>query len=236
MRFTRSLPVADAGPARKIPNPITPCFSFIKIKKINPKDRQRTSKNNRYLIAMKLLNLIAALLFMACANAPTMKDNVLFDFTPSTPVESWSVEDDTVMGGVSQGRLEITEAGHARFYGHVSLENDGGFSSVQHQLESPVDVSEAAAFLVRLKGDGKRYTLRIQSKPDQRYFYQADFPTSGEWETVRVPFQDMSATHHGEPVDVPNFDGGPVHKIQFLIGNKEEQDFEVLIDWLGVED
>jgi hypothetical protein len=40
----------------------------------------------------------------------------------------------------------------------------------------------------------------------------------------------MRAVHHGEPVDVPNFSGGTVGKLQFLIGNGKEQDFEVLID------
>lgn len=181
-------------------------------------------------------SLFLSILFIsACTNSTKMSENTLFDFTSSTPQDAWAVEDDTVMGGRSEGHLEITDAGHARFHGHVSLENDGGFSSIQHQMQPAGDVSGKEAFLVRLKGDGKKYTLRVKSKPDQKYFHEATFPTSGDWETVRVPFNTMSAVHHGEPVNVPNFDGGPVNALQVLIGNKKEQDFELLIDHIAAE-
>ena len=181
------------------------------------------------------LIFLTVILFSTCQNVTTMSEATLFGFTSSTPKDAWKVEDDTVMGGRSQGHLEITDAGHARFHGQVSLENDGGFSSIQRQMSSSIDVSDKKAFLVRLKGDGKSYTLRVKSKADQSYFHQATFSTSGDWETVRVPFQTMSALHHGEPVEVPNFNGGPVHTLQLLIGNKKEQDFELLIDHIAVD-
>ncbi len=174
-------------------------------------------------------------LFMASTVPSNAPKRMLFDFNDSTPADAWEVEDDVVMGGRSKGQLEMTDEGHARFYGHVSLANDGGFSSIQHELDPVVDASNGKAFLVRLKGDSSNYTLRVRSQPDQGYFHQATFPTSGEWQTVRVPFESMSAVSRGEPVDVPNFKGGPVQKVQFLIGNKQEQDFEVLVDWIGVE-
>ncbi len=163
----------------------------------------------------------------------TMQDtNHLYDFTTDS-ADAWQVEDDTVMGGKSQGQFAITDEGHGRFYGHVSLANNGGFSSIERSFEKKIDVSGEKAFIVRLKGDGNRYTIRVQSKADQNYLHEASFPTSGEWETITVPFETMNAMHHGEPVDVAEFEGGPVHKIQFLIGNKKEQDFEVLLDWIG---
>lgn len=171
----------------------------------------------------------------ACGTTDTSDSQTLFDFSSDTPPTAWQVEDDTVMGGRSQGQLEMTDDGHARFYGEVSLENDGGFSSIRHTFDSEVDVSDAEVFLVRLHGDGKDYTLRVQSQPDQNYYYQASFPTSGDWETVRIPFAEMSAVYHGEPVDVPNFSGGPVHELQLLIGNKKAQDFAILIDRIAVE-
>lgn len=164
--------------------------------------------------------------------APAQTDDpvAIYDFRNSGHDIAWGVQDDTVMGGVSQGKVELTEKGHARFHGHVSLENDGGFSSILYTLPQPVDVKGRSHFVVRLKGDGKDYTLRVKDDPDHNYYFEHTFPTSGEWEQVEVPFGEMSAVHHGEPVDVPNFSGGMVHKVQFLIGNKQEQDFEVLID------
>ncbi|MBB4078526.1 hypothetical protein GGR28_001139 [Lewinella aquimaris] len=167
---------------------------------------------------------------------PTSTNPVsVYDFRKGVPATAWQVEDDTVMGGRSAGKLEMTESGHARFYGHVSLENDGGFSSIRHELKPPVDVSGLQRFVVRLKGDGSSYTLRVKSDPSNDYYHQATFPTTGEWEQQAVAFADMEAVHHGEPVDVPNFSAGRVVEVQFLIGNKQEQDFEVLIDRIAAE-
>ncbi|WP_116126873.1 CIA30 family protein [Lewinella sp. IMCC34183] len=163
----------------------------------------------------------------------SMKDmSLLYRFTLNSR-DDWEVEDDTVMGGKSKGKFRLTEEGHGQFYGHVSLANDGGFSSIVHELKKVIDVSGYRAFTVRLKGDGSDYTFRIRSSEDQEYFHEATFPTTGEWETVEIPFETMHAVHHGEPVDVPNFAGGPVHDLQFLIGNKEEQDFEVELNNFG---
>ncbi|WP_420460996.1 CIA30 family protein [Neolewinella sp.] len=178
---------------------------------------------------MRFLLVLTLLISFAMAPAKTHDPVSIYDFRKGTPM-AWRVQDDTVMGGVSQGQVEMTDKGHARFYGHVSLENNGGFSSILYTLNQPVDVAGLSVFNLRVKGDGKSYTLRVKSDPDQDYYHQASFPTSGEWEQVQVPFGEMTAVHHGEPVDVPNFAGGPVHEVQLLIGNKKEQDFEVLVD------
>lgn len=154
----------------------------------------------------------------------------VYDFRKGTPVTDWVIEDDTVMGGRSQGAREMNGQGHLRFSGHVSLENNGGFSSVRHTLKPPVEVSGLDKFVVRVKGDGKDYTLRVKTDPANDYYYQASFPTSKEWQLVEVPFSEMSAVHHGESVDVPDFSGGELTEVQLLIGNKKEQDFSVLVD------
>ena len=159
----------------------------------------------------------------------------LYDFTKSSTGD-WEVEDDTVMGGKSSGHFTVTNEGHGRFYGHVSLANDGGFSSVQRTFPEVISLPGAAkAFRIRVKGDGETYTLRVQSAEENEYLHEASFPTSGKWETVEVPFSSMKAMHHGEPVDVPNYQGGEVYKLQLMIGNKKEQDFEILVDWIGAE-
>ena len=166
---------------------------------------------------------------------PTMPhDQFLYNFTTASG-KAWEVEDDTVMGGESEGHFEVTQEGHGKFHGHVSLENDGGFSSIQRTLDPAGDVSQDTAFTLRVKGDGKQYTLRAQTEPEEKYMFEGSFPTSGQWEEVRIPFNEMKAMHHGEPVDVAPFTGGPVYKLQLMIGNQKEQDFEILIDWIGSE-
>ena len=56
---------------------------------------------------------------------------VLFDFGGPQSRGSWRNVNDGVMGGVSEGRHGITESGDLRFFGRLSLANNGGFASVR---------------------------------------------------------------------------------------------------------
>ena len=169
-------------------------------------------------------------LLLSIMTAPTP----LFDFTTDTPARSWRIQDDVVMGGRSDGHFTITEEGYGRFYGHVSLENNGGFSSVRHDFTEPRAFAERSHFVLRIKGDGKRYQFRVKPA-GERYSYIYEFATSGEWETIEAPFGEMYAAFRGRRLDLPNYTGGVVQELRFLIGNKKEQDFELLIDEVGVE-
>ncbi|MEO0731427.1 MAG: CIA30 family protein [Bacteroidota bacterium] len=156
----------------------------------------------------------------------------LFDFNQETPAAAWRVQDDTVMGGRSQGHFSLTADGHGRFWGDVSLENNGGFSSIRTRLAEPVDVSTRTAFSLRLRGDGKTYTFRAKSGYEQRYYHQASFTTKGdgEWETITIPFASMQPVFRGRSLDLPNYAGQTVTDFQLLIGNKQPQRFEIFLD------
>lgn len=180
---------------------------------------------------MRLLFLLTLSIFIM--NRPEDTDPI-FDFTNNTSPEAWAIQDDVVMGGRSSGHLKITGDGHARFHGEVSLENNGGFSSILHTLKAPRSVEKRTAFSLRIKGDGKPYTFRIKSAAGDGFYHEAEFPTNGDWETVTIPFDSMKAVHHGEPVDVPNYAGQEVRKLQLLIGNGKAQNFEILIDLIEV--
>lgn len=150
----------------------------------------------------------------------------------------WRVEDDVVMGGRSDSQLKMTEDNFAHFSGRVSLENNGGFCSIHQTVEKdPYLIGKnASAFVLRLNGDGKDYNFRVRT-PKGRHSYNYTFPTQpgDEWETITIPFQQMAATFHGEPVDVPNYAGEKVVEMQLLIGNKKEEDFKILLQSIGVQ-
>ena len=146
---------------------------------------------------------------------------------------AWQVEDDAVMGGRSQGRLEITPAQTAVFSGNVSLENNGGFTSIQRDFD-PVDVRKFRALVLGLRGDGKRYQVRVETKPKAPHGYAYDFQTSDGWQCIEIPFADMYAIHHGDRLDLPNYPGKNLARIQILIGNGVAESFRLEIDriWL----
>jgi len=150
----------------------------------------------------------------------------------------WRVQDDVVMGGRSDSQLKMTEDNYAQFSGRVTLENNGGFCSIHQTVETNPYVidQQASVFVLRLNGDGKDYSFRVRT-PNGRHLYSYTFSTQAndDWETITVPFQQMSATFHGEPVAVPNYAGEEVVEMQLLIGNKKEETFEVLVQSIGVE-
>lgn len=158
---------------------------------------------------------------------------MMVDFSAEAGLSGWEVEDDVVMGGRSDGSLSINEAGHAVFSGEVSLENDGGFSSVQNYFE-PIDVSAYTKAVFRVKGDGKVYQFRVGSDPDVKHAYIHPFQTSGDWQTVEVPFNRMTPQWRGNSLDLPNYPGQVLSHVRFLIGNGRPESFRLEIDkiWL----
>lgn len=163
-----------------------------------------------------------------------MPDQMMFDFTAEADIANWKVEDDVVMGGRSDGHFEL-EDGHGCFHGEVSLENNGGFSSVRYVSGKKTDISDFTHVVLRVKGDGKRYQLRFKSKQSERASYVDYFQTSGEWETVKLKLADFEPIFHGEKMEMPNYPAEVMSEFGILIGNGEAQSFKLLIDWVGFE-
>ena len=188
-----------------------------------------------------LLILALALTSTGCTNCdsaqptnPDPSDNrTLFQFSQKADLGGWKIEDDAVMGGRSQGRISLNEAGNAVFAGEVSLENGGGFSSVQCDF-GPLDVSAYRAIHLGLKGDGKRYQLRVDSDRNAHHSYACDFQTSGDWQEIVVPFADLFAIRHGDRLDLPNYSGQTMARLQILVGDGRAESFRLEIDriWL----
>ncbi|MBT8245523.1 MAG: CIA30 family protein [Winogradskyella sp.] len=153
----------------------------------------------------------------------------LFDFNSESNTRSWRIVDDVVMGGRSDGSFKLDEDGHGQFFGEVSLENNGGFSSVRYNFDT-INSSAHQSFQLRIKGDGKSYQFRVKASNRQRYSYIYTFKTSGEWETILIPFGKMKPSFRGYELNQPNYNGVQMEEIAFLIGNKKEECFKLLID------
>ena len=154
---------------------------------------------------------------------------VLFDFTKSADLDNWYIVDDGVMGGLSKGNFSVNDDGHAVFTGYVSLENYGGFSSVRYTFPTQ-DVQAYNYLVLRVKGDQKKYQLRVKSDRYQRYNYAAEFKTSGDWETIEIKLSDMYPQFRGRKLDIPDYPGQEMGELAILIGNKKAESFSLLID------
>jgi len=158
----------------------------------------------------------------------------LFNFTKDSNLSNWKIVDDIVMGGRSNGSFTINDDSYGEFSGKVSLENNGGFSSLRYNFETKTTATYSK-FILRLKGDGKSYQFRVKDKRYNRYSFIYTFKTTDNWQTVEIPFKDMSAAFRGYKVDIPNFEGNEMEEIAFLIGNKKEESFKLLIDSISLE-
>ena len=154
---------------------------------------------------------------------------VFVDFSSESTLENWFTVDDVVMGGRSNSSFEINEQGNAVFSGKVSLENNGGFSSLRHVCPK-FDMQDFQTIAIRLKGDGHRYQLRIKSSRTERHSYTYYFTTSGSWEWIEIPLSEMYPTWRGRSLDYPNYPGQTLEEIGILIGNKKREVFKLEID------
>ena len=156
-------------------------------------------------------------------------NSIIFNFNKDSNLKNWKIVDDVVMGGKSSGHFELNDDGHGVFYGEISLENNGGFSSVRYQPER-IKLNEASIIQIRLKGDAKKYQLRIKANTSDYFSYVTSFSTSGEWQTIEIPLNDMYPIFRGRKLDKPDFSDDHIEEIGILIGNKKEQEFKLMID------
>jgi NADH dehydrogenase [ubiquinone] 1 alpha subcomplex assembly factor 1 len=154
---------------------------------------------------------------------------ILFDFSKESSLSNWFIINDGVMGGLSEGALELTSEGHGSFTGQVRLENYGGFTSIRCAT-GKIKTPEGAIVRMRVKGDGKNYQFRVKHKARDYQSYITTFSTSGEWETIEIPLSKLYPSFRGRVLDMPNFNHSNLTEFTFLIANKKAETFELLID------
>lgn len=125
-------------------------------------------------------------------------EDIMIDDFKSQPETRWLFIADTVMGGVSTGKVSFLEENgetHARMTGSVSTRNNGGFIQFQMKILSPLPKSAAGLRLV-VRGNDQRYFMHLRTSgtllPWQ--YYQAGFEVSREWSEVRFPFEAFKAS------------------------------------------
>ncbi len=164
-----------------------------------------------------------------------MRILVEFDTAPGEP--RWIAVNDGVMGGRSVG-APVLAGGQLQFSGALSLENNGGFASVR-SVGRGFDLGDATAVVLRVRGDGRRYQLRLATNARYRgvaVSFGAGFDTRpNEWIEVRVPLASLQPTVRGTPLQGPRMDASQVTEIGLLIADKREGAFAMTVDWLAVE-
>lgn len=144
-----------------------------------------------------LTAVVLAIVLTAAAAFSAGADETASEETAMAMDNEWRFFTDTVMGGVSRGRVTaMTEDGQGflRMSGTVSTANRGGFIQMRRDLSAPPEGTTGVRLVVR--GNGQRYFVHLRTTgtvlPWQ--YYQAGFDVTPDWAEVRLPFSAFRAS------------------------------------------
>lgn len=169
------------------------------------------------------------------ANATTSTtaatSTALFDFAEASSATGWTTQNDTVMGGVSQSTSTWAN-GQLVFRGTLSLENNGGFTS----LVSPIDdqigpaMSGASALVVDALGDGKTYVFQLRGA-NQTRFIQRFATVAGTQQKYVLPIDKFEAVTpflepvaNAAPIELTN-----IQQVALYLLDKQAGTFELAV-------
>lgn len=158
----------------------------------------------------------------------------VFEFSDNSDLSGWQVVNDGVMGGLSKGDLTIDELGNGVFSGFVTLENNGGFSSIRLRTDE-TKLENCSQVILHVKGDGKRYQFRIKSSSRDRVSYIHYFQTSEDWEEIVIPLAECIPSFRGMQLDMPNFPMETFGELGVLIANKKNEKFRLEISSISMK-
>ena len=183
---------------------------------------------------MKIIHNVLLNLLITFNTINLTAQDIISDFEKDIDIKKWFIVNDDVMGGVSESNFSINKDGRGIFKGYVSTENNGGFCSIRHSLSRKY-IGNNNILKLKIKGDGKDYQLRIKANRNDYFSYVVTFKTTGEWEEIEIPLKEMYPSFRGRKLNMQNFNNNYFEQIAFLVGNKKNEKFKLIIDSITLE-
>lgn len=153
----------------------------------------------------------------------------VINFNEVNEVKKWRITNDSVMGGESTSQI-VHQQNYGLFKGTISLENNGGFSSVFRAVEQLTKVINVV--MIDIEGDGHTYQLRmVVNIEGYRLNYKCDFKTvAGTRKRLKFNLADFQAIFRGRAIiNVPKLASEAICEIGFLINPKIAENFALKI-------
>ena len=190
-----------------------------------------------FALTLTSLFVVSATAALAAFKHPPITAVTLFEFSGTADEPAWNAVNDGVMGGVSRGGAKLID-GSLHFRGVLSLENNGGFSSIRSGGPTR-DLSAAKAIVLRVKGDGRTYRLQLGTNAEfrrSRISYQTEFPTKrGEWTEVTVPLATLVPQFRGQKLSGPPLDRARIEEIGLSLSDGNPGAFALEVAWIRAE-
>ena len=120
----------------------------------------------------------------------------------------WRAFTDTVMGGISTGKLlleKVEGRNCLHLIGQVALDNNGGFVQASLDLNSSglLDARNYAGIEIDVYGNSEAYNLHLRTEDTRIVWqsYRASFEATSRWQTVRLPFDSFQPYRIDTPLD-----------------------------------
>lgn len=145
---------------------------------------------------------------------------------------TWRTVLDGVMGGRSTGRVQPAADGTIAFTGTLSLENNGGFSSMRRPLDG-AQLAATTGLVLECRGDGRTYNFDLRTSNVRRMAsgYRKEFATvDGEWIEVRLPFDEFRLQSFGRYIrGAAPLDPAKVESLGITLSDKQAGAFRLEI-------
>jgi hypothetical protein len=146
-----------------------------------------------------LVSFLALLITLTISsNTFAAEENLSFPFNADSG-KYWQYVSDRVMGGVSDGRVDLEKDGeiyYARLTGNVSTANNGGFIQLRTGVSfasSKKDGKNLQGVRLNVKGNGETYYIHIRTNENwsPSDYYSATFKADSEWKMIDLPFNNF---------------------------------------------
>lgn len=178
---------------------------------------------------MKASIVLAVILMMTYS-----EESLKFDFGKDKAGANWGAINDGVMGGLSKGVAYMTES-TLGLTGSISLENNGGFSSLKSPYQS-FDLSKIEKVKIRYRSKGQVVSVTIE---DGKRFYEPYFKlklkeTKGEWKVLETNISSFKEYSLGRETSrkILREYLAKVKRIGFITNSKKEGEFDFEVDYL----
>ena len=187
----------------------------------------------RFSVISSVLTMLLQLASSSMLYAEEDKQ-MLLSFDKPEAAKQWRTINDSVMGGVSEGKCRITKEKTLEFSGNLSLENNGGFASVRSKTVK-LDLDKYEGVILRVRGDGRPFYFNLHVPTAMPAFsHRVKFETKKEeWQEVRISWKEFRATAFGKELEnKSSLDPSKVNAIGVLIADKKAGPFKLEVEWI----
>ena len=166
------------------------------------------------------------------SSAKLIEGEVIMENFDSNNLLNWNIVNDSVMGGRSQATLKLINNTYANFKGYLSLQNNGGFSSIRAYY--PPDLTNVKSIVLKVRGDGRKYNFGIRGNTESWASYTHSFDTvEGEWNEIELKIDDFYPVYRGYTLkNMPQLSEVIIKEIGIMLSDKIEGSFSIDIDWI----